>query len=264
MIQEDPPMSTTQQHTATEAKIEQIRKLLALARDERAPRAEAESAAEKAALLLSKYQLDEAQVLADDTTGQTWTIADREFVVTAPYATGRAQLFYAVAFSLGVRPITHSNPKRPVGGDGGAVHLHLFGTQSQIDLVIMMFESLKLQAIIFEQQDARTSWEFQNHPRAWRRAYLLGYAKTIRHRLLAAQDRATREHYRDHGNGAELVLVNRKALVDRRVAEVYPRLRSGRRATTSSSGGWSAGRAAGNRADIGQGRIGGTNRQLGR
>jgi hypothetical protein len=98
--------------------------------------------------------------------------------------------------------------------------------------------------------------------RAFRHAFLLGYADTIGRRIREAQQRSEQSAH-TNGTSTALVLADRQGAVDRAVNEIFPRLRT-LRASASSAGGLIAGRAAGGRADLTAGRngLGAERRQL--
>jgi hypothetical protein len=87
--------------------------------------------------------------------------------------------------------------------------------------------------------------------RTFRRAFLLGYAQRVGERLQAARKRATAEAAAERGVDLLPVLRSRREAVDSAVAELFPRVRASRSRASVDAGGWYAGRAAAERADVG-------------
>jgi hypothetical protein len=106
---------------------------------------------------------------------------------------------------------------------------------------------------------------------AYRRSWLHGFAVQVHRRLVSAEQRAERRAEEraeradgdaDPPTGAAVVLADRRSRVERAYAEAFPSLGRGRRSVLSGSG-FAAGAAAGARADLGAGALGGR-RALGR
>ena len=107
---------------------------------------------------------------------------------------------------------------------------------------------------------AATAWAGESVA-AYRRSWLHGFAVQVHRRLVEAERRA--EERRRAGladdpdvPGAELVLADRRSRVEQAYAEAFPALGRGRRSVLSGSG-FAAGAAAGDRADLGAGALGG-------
>jgi hypothetical protein len=81
--------------------------------------------------------------------------------------------------------------------------------------------------------------------RSFSTAFWAGYQFKIRDRLNQAKNTAVAET-----TGAELVLANREDAVDDEIAKDYPRLRKAQSRYIRSASGWSAGSAAGERANL--------------
>ena len=87
--------------------------------------------------------------------------------------------------------------------------------------------------------------------RSFRRTFLLGYAGRIGERLTSARERATREAAAEQGVDLLPVLRSRQEAVDDAFTELFPRVRSTRSRASMDAGGWWAGRAAADSADVG-------------
>jgi len=93
-------------------------------------------------------------------------------------------------------------------------------------------------------------------PRAWRRSWLLGFVTAVIARVRSAEDRAvaSADGGEQSGPSTALVLADRALVVRRQLEETYPVTRKTR--VTYSGRGYSAGYAQGQRADIGNARLG--------
>jgi hypothetical protein len=234
--------------------LDRVRKLLAKAEHPGTPVEEAQAFSAKASALMAAYAIDRALLEAANTaSGQpsSSTPIVRQIDVDPPYAMPRAVLLDRVARAHRVRVV--------IGPDGGSGRRQctLVGFPVDLEVVEVLFTSLLLQASTAMLHASADS----PRPKAFRRAFLLGYADVIGGRL--ATVRADADSSADRCRpGAALVLADRADRVDALMEQEFPRLRS-LRMTTSSGGGLSAGRAAGARADLSSmsGRVGGERRR---
>ena len=230
--------------------LERVRKLLARAEHPTTPPAEAEACSEKAAALMSRYVIDQAMVDAAAPVAVAPIV--RTIDIDAPYAVPKAALltFVARAFRVCVA----------VGRDldAGGRRCTVVGFPVDVDSTELLFTSLLLQA----STAVAAAGKGRRDIKAFRRAFLLGYAHTIGARLEKVQS-ATEDEASQRTPGSDLVLADRAARVEAAFAAEFPRLRT-MRTTVSSGGGLVAGRAAGERADLGaaQPRIGDRRRRL--
>jgi Protein of unknown function (DUF2786) len=206
-----------------------IRKLLAVAEHPTTPGFEADAAARAAERLMSKYAVDSALLDAGAPTGVKPQI--RTIVVETPYATAKTMLVGAVAHAYGVRAITHRST--------GPVRMSLVGFASDLQIVDLLYTSLLLQATTALRRQRASG-------RAFRRAFLIGFAAEVGQRLAAAHQEAVA----DTGQASTaLVLRDRGRQVEDAVREQFPRLRT-TRATVSDAGGLVAGRMSGADANL--------------
>jgi hypothetical protein len=123
------------------------------------------------------------------------------------------------------------------------------GFRADLEVTELLFTSLLLQATTAMLATAHGPEGL----RAFRHAFLLGYASSIGRRLYSAQERTVAAETQASGRSAELVLASREAVVGRMVDELFPRL--GRlRSTASDRRGVVAGNRAGDAADLSTGR----------
>jgi hypothetical protein len=206
-----------------------IRKLLAVAEHPTTPTFEADAAARAAERLMSKYAVDEA--LLEAATPSTPKPQTRSIVVEAPYATAKTMLVGAVAQAYGVRAITHRGTE--------PLRMTLVGFAGDLQIVDLLYTSLLLQATTGLRRQRMSG-------RAFRRAFLIGFASEVGHRLAAAHQEAVA----DTGEASTaLVLADRGREVEEAVREQFPRLGT-TRATVSDAGGLQAGRASGADANL--------------
>jgi hypothetical protein len=196
-------VSTT---TESDPLLARVRKLLAMAEDPACTPAEAEAFTAKATALIAKYGVDQAMLAAADPAIDP--VGDRIVVVDPPYARDKAGLLVAVAAPLRCR-VVHLTRQ-------GTVRSHLFGHVADLDRAELLFTSLLVQAAHGLSASPVPCGE---HPAAYRRSWLVGYAQAVQGRLWAAEQSAT-----DAAPGAEIVLLDRTEQVEQRRDETYPRL----------------------------------------
>lgn len=239
----------------TSPMLARVRKLLAKAEDPAATPAEAETYTAKAAALMAAHGIDRALLaLADPSLD---VVGDLVVLVDRPYAADKADLLGTVAAALGCRGVRRT--RYPDGAK--ELSLHLFGHRSDLQRVEILYTSLLVQAL---HALARTPVPSDDHPAAFRRSWLAGYTASIGGRLARVEEAAAEgadERFAQHGTSSAIVLADRSHAVEAARDETYPHLRPATARRLSGTGahdGWSAGQ----RADIGDTRLGGTRRSL--
>ncbi len=198
---------------------------------------EAEALTAKAQELMTRYAVD-AAVLSPGRPAGT-DVGTRRVHVADPYVRAKMQLLATVADANDVRLVWYQ----------GLGIANLVGGRTGLDAVELLFTSLLLQ-VAHGLAAADGPHTGRSASRAFRRAFLLGYAQRIGERLQVARQRATADAVAEHGAGLLPVLRSRRQAVDSAVAELFPRVRpSGSRASVDA-GGWYAGRSAADRADV--------------
>ncbi|HEX2177454.1 MAG TPA: DUF2786 domain-containing protein [Nocardioidaceae bacterium] len=228
-----------------------IRKLLAKAEDSAATAEEADVYNAKASELMAAYGIDRALLAAADPDSDV--VGDRVVVLEAPYARDKASLLSGVAHQMRCRAVLRT--RYPDGAK--ELSLHLFGYDSDLLRADLLYTSLLVQASIGM---VRAPVPVGESVAAFRRSWLAGFTRAVVDRLAAAEEKAASDAEREAAAGppqrsVALVLADRSAVVDDALARQYPRLHSGRRRALSGSGmadGW----AAGQRADLGGGKLG--------
>jgi hypothetical protein len=204
---------------------------------------------------MATYGIDRA-LLAEELPDSD-IVGDRIVVLDAPYALDKASLLSSIAGELrcrAVRRIRYVGPRATK-----EVSIHLFGYDSDLMRVEILFTSLLLQAQTSLARTGPPPWESLA---AYRRSWLAGFTAAVSRRLREAEDRAreTAEQSRTRGaappsgRSVALVLVDRDRSVTAAVDAEYPRLGTARSRQLSGSGGRS-GWQAGQRADLGGSRV---------
>ncbi|GAA4939267.1 DUF2786 domain-containing protein [Actinoplanes utahensis] len=213
----------------SEPLLARVRKLLAMAEDPACTPGEAEAFTAKAAELIAKYGIDQAMLAVTDPAVDP--VGDRVIVLDAPYAREKAGLLAAVAAPMRCR-VVHLDRR-------SLARSHLFGHSADLERVELLFTSLLVQAA---HGLAASPVPWGEHAAAYRRSWMVGYTQAISTRLWDAERSAAAET-----PGAELVLVDRTELVERRRDEMYPnlaRMRPRRLQGTGLYRGYQAGQSA--------------------
>jgi hypothetical protein len=217
--------------------LRRIRGLLTKAESTEFPE-EAESLTAKAQELMTRYAVDAALLAAGSPPADG--VATRRVHVQDPYVRAKMQLLAAVAEANDVRLVWYS-----------ALGIaNLVGVPGDVAAVELLFTSLLLQ-VAQALSAAERPLGPRSASRSFRRSFLLGYAHRIGERLRAARRRATDEAAAAHGVDLLPVLRSRQAAVEERVAELFPSVRTTRSRASVDAGGWYAGQAAAERADVG-------------
>jgi hypothetical protein len=223
----------------SEAILTKVRKLLAKAEDPACTPAEAESFTAKATELIAKYGVDRALLAAADPT--TDSIGDLVVEVPAPYALDKAGLLAGVAGALRCRSVRRR-------ADGGFT-MHLFGFDSDLERVELLYTSLLVQAAraMFAPGDgARRSTAAGT--RAYRQSFLVAFASRIGERLRQAVEAVT-DAYADRHATLLPVLADRRAAAEAACDETFPRVRP-MTVSARDGAGWSAGQEAADAAQL--------------
>lgn len=223
--------------------VSRVQALLAKAESTTFPE-EADALFAKAQELMARYAIDEAVARDRANPGKPGM---RRLLVEAPYVSAKCDLLGAVGHANDVRAI--------FDGSGNAT---LFGYETDLDTVVLLFSSLLVQATQSMLRIPRE--EIGPQVKAFRHAFIVGFASRIGKRLHEA--RATVEAEVTTGDSALVPLFEaRRDAVEARVREEFPHLRS-KRTSISNYRGASAGVAAANRADLGGTRISGSQAAL--
>jgi hypothetical protein len=158
-------------------------------------------------------------------------------------------LLTGIATVLGCKTVYHE--------EGPNRRYHVFGMAADLLRFEVLFQSLIVQ-MQRELERALSRVLAQGAQRkVYSRDFMAGYRVTVRRRLEEAEKAARSaaetgrgEQAGSAGTSVALAIVDRTALVDRKLAEVYPKLTKARPRQARSGAGVLAGVEAGNRANI--------------
>jgi hypothetical protein len=204
-----------------------VRKLLAVAEHPATPSGEAENAAQAAERLILKHAIDEA--LLDAKSDHRSRPELRTIDIDAPYVSAKLVLLANVASAYNVEVVSAS----------GSSHAFMVGFPSDLKLVDLLFTSLLLQA-------ATAMLREHNTGRAFRRAFLIGFAGVVGQRLEDARAEAVAE---SGGTSTEIALRGRHDEVQAAMREAFPRLGT-KKTSVSDGGGLVAGQQSGAKANL--------------
>lgn len=197
---------------------------------------EAEALSAKAQELMARHALAAAVVTGVPEAVPTAGV--RRLWLDAPYTSAKSSLVHQVATA---------NRCRAVSLDALDL-VTVVGHPTDLDTVELLTTSLLVQAgraMAGARNGART--------RSFRHAFLLSYATRIGERLRAAGAAAEEEARAESGDALLPVLAARGEVVERTVAELFPRLTT-KRFSVGNAAGWRAGREAADAASLRVGR----------
>ena len=236
--------------------LDRVRKLLAKAEADGVTPQEAEALTGKAAELMARYGIDRARLGA--TRPETDAPADKVVALDNPWATMKAHLLSGLAQALRCQCVL-------LQGRRSGVRVHVFGYASDIERADILFTSLLVQmarGLAVQEVPAGAP-----SARAWRRSWMLGYCAAVVTRVKAAEQDAAQAADTewaatgDAGPSTALVLADRSLAIRRNAEQAYPRAR--RSHITYTGSGYANGYGAGQRADIGSGKLQSGSRALG-
>jgi hypothetical protein len=211
---------------------------------------EAEAFARKAAELIARHRLDPDRIA----TGVNDELGIREIPIgRGAYVRARLALLAAVVTAHDAQVVFASTPDGTIA--------YVAGFEADLDVIGVMYHSLHGQACTqMASQRRGTAAATQRY----RRSFLFGYADRLAE-LLAESRRAAEGAATTSSRGSALApaLLARQRRVEAFTAERFGRVRSARAPGAAQEGGWVAGAAAAERADVGRARLAGR-RALGR
>ena len=224
--------------------VSRVQALLAKAESTTYPE-EADALVAKAQELMARHAIDEA-VAQQRRPGARPEI--RRITIEGPYITPKAALLSAIGRANDVQVVYNRA--------GGA---SLMGFDADIEIVELLFASLLVQASRAMLRAPRE--EVGSQVKAFRHAFLLAFAHRIGERLAEARASAVDDAAAQRGASLVPLFDARRSAVDELMRQEFPHARS---ATTSVShyGGYGAGRAAAEGADLGTRRFSGRDRAL--
>ena len=219
--------------------LRKVRGLLAKAEDPGTTEHEAEALTAKASELMAKYGIDEA--MAAERNSRHQVPGNKIVVVDGPYTTPKASLLGVVAKAF------RCDAVQLIGQDRTRLKVHLFGFESDMEMVQLLYTSLLLQAthgaVRVEKQ---TDYYGRSRTRSARSSYYLGFAYAVKQRLAESTAKAEADTC---APGTALVLRSRQVAVKNAMSAEYPSLVQ-RSVRAGNSSGYSRGRADGQRANL--------------
>ena len=238
---------TTTKHTDAQARIkDKVQKLLAQAAD-REGTPEGDVFYAKAFALMAEYGFEERD-LDNPTEGDE--VIHKTYEFAGKYTDMQARLLHSIAQGLHCTGFTQRKYNSP-----GAVSATLFGLRRHIERVDMLYALLTPVMIAGAQKLTRENW-YEESTIVLRRSFMSAFATTVGQRLKEAETTV--------GSGDEsyaVVLLDDQskanAARDDFASEHGFHLSSYNSKRSFSARGWESGAEAGNRADLGQTRVGG-------
>lgn len=235
--------------------LDKVRKLLAMA-EGTDNAAEAEAFTAKATALMLSNSIDEAMLQKAGSKVNESIIA--KTIVIEGYAKAKMSLLTGIAQAMGAKTVYTANTKR---SGWATIKVEVIGWESDITNIEMLFASLVMQMTSDMEREAAHNKNV--HGRAFKQAFIIGFANTVHSRLLIQRKDAVKVAD-DSTPGAAVAVVERTSAVEADFRRRYPRTGRGTGAQASSYTGMAQGRAAGQRANIGQASVGGGRRAIGR
>jgi hypothetical protein len=236
---------------ADEKALRRIRAMLDMAERASTPEGERQQALETAMRLMSLYGIEQAHLVGAGEVRDE--IGSSVINLTDPHSHGKFLLVHYLAKALRCKAIATKY------GGSRYQEVTVVGAESDRARVEMLYTSLLVQAY---QRLSFISGPSAGRTRVLRASFLRGFAFRIGERLTEIEVRTITEDTTSTGSGAEIVLVDRVAQVDRMFAEMFPSERKIKSRRSHNDAAWNAGKTQANRADLGQVRVGHGSREL--
>lgn len=225
---------------------------------------EAELLCEKAQQLMTLYAIDEAMIAKarGENAKTREKIVEARWTHKGSYHMPLMDLTEAVARANDVR-VLHRKMQN-------AVMVYVVGHESDVENVRMLDTSLQIQAARSMRSWYKaldTSWMSDMQRYKARREFMFGFAAGVGYKLLRARSEGIKQSSETHtSDSVSLVLRDKKGRVDDWIDSVYGKIKAARNRQYSSGGhdAHMSGRAAGQRADVGDPRLGGGRKELNR
>ncbi|MHA3700649.1 DUF2786 domain-containing protein [Jatrophihabitans sp. YIM 134969] len=230
------PVTVDEAGGAEAAMLVKVRALLVKAERTEFPH-EAETYAAKAQSLMARHSIDAAMLSADGQAPTSGTALHRIWL-DAPYVRAKFSIVSAVARANRCEALL-----KP-GFDFASV----VGMRDDVRATVMLATSLQLQAARGVARVRPDDGAWSSSVKTYRRSFLLAFADRIGERLREVRTEAEASADQDR---LLPVLVDRKAAVDRAVAEAFPLMKTLRSTAALDPAGWAAGRAAADLARLG-------------
>lgn len=206
--------------------------------------------------LILENEIDEASLLAAGKE-RVEKITYKAYVHKGAHQKAWSYMTFRIADALGLKTVTSTITAER--GVAARKTVYVYGFESDLNTFDLLLASLTLQ----ETHAVWTDWK--NHRQnAWntdqtaanrfKKAHILAFGIKVAERIVELKREINREKVVP-GSSTALVLVDKAKQVENFFNAVHPSLRKGRAIRVKSGAGYGAGRNAGARADIGQGRV---------
>jgi hypothetical protein len=239
---------------------ERIRRMLALAEDERNSPGERKNALARATELIAKHQIDRALLNANQGREE---VTFQEWAYSGTYSREKSTLLGWLAKALGMKAVHW-------GSRAVTYKSHIYGFPSDLEMLDMLYTSLLLQQTTGLGKAKVPGYLYGAEVATWRRDWLRSFSNVVYHRVMAAHSRAANTYDAEHtgsGNpGAVMVLAGRTDLVTAAYEEAHPELakkKAGPARKMRHRDAAEQGQEAGRRADIGLTKVGERRTQIG-
>ncbi|WP_433235311.1 DUF2786 domain-containing protein [Streptosporangium sp. CA-135522] len=226
--------------TAPEAKLDLIRKLLAVAEHPGTPELEAETYRERAYTLMAKYGIERAHLAA---AGQiTDELASIPLIIDKTHQAERCALLGGIASAKRCRVLQWQLD--------GKTYLMVSGYRSDLDAVQMLYASLALQ---MSKEVAAVTPTGRKSLSTARKDFMAGFSSRVREKLRDAEKQAVDAAPTPAAGSrsTDLVLRDRQAAVDAYFEKMTPNVGAVKTRKVNDRDAYFAGREAGDRADLG-------------
>lgn len=225
-----------------------------LAKGEASPfQGERDAYADKAAAIMATYGITAAMMAHGGSISNQ--VSDWTVEVSAPLCYDKVSLLAAIVKVYGGRIIYARQ-------DTQLSTLRVHAMPADLERTQVLWPSL------LKQMTTEMGWATATKPAGVRadvfaRSFITGFVGVVMNRLDAAEQYAARQAQADRdtggvaGTSVVLVVAAQRRLVDLAFTEAHPKVTKGRRTLKASSAGITAGQRAGQRADLGQSKVGG-------
>jgi hypothetical protein len=200
----------------------------------------------KATELMSEYGINEAMANARGQTREK--IIKKMIRIENPYSYDKATLLNWLAVELNCTVVNYKHR---------AVHVStmIIGYESDVARLEMLYTSLLMQALGQLRNVRPPGYTTPAWTREFRQNWFQGFNTRVAARVRESEKRAAQKFDSEHGSGGtSLVLADRRVQVESFKAELFPELKDFRKRNRGGYG-RSEGLRAGDRADIGNGKV---------
>jgi hypothetical protein len=229
------------------ALMERAKKLLVMA-ERGTTQGERDAFADKAAALMARYGISSAMLVEDGKVSSE--ISDWTAEVSGPLCYDKVSLLAAMVDAYGGKLIyVEKNPQHST--------LRVYATTADMERIHTLWPSL-LRQMTTELGGATANKPYGVRADVFGRSFIHGFVSVVLKRLRDAEAYAARQAQEQRGGGTSvaLVLAGKGRKVEDAFRKAHPRITKGRRKLTSSQAGVTAGQRAGERADLGQAKVG--------